>query len=104
VRSHHELLDGTGYPDGLRGAAVPLLAQVTAVADVYDALTSDRPYRRALPAERALETLRDEAKCGKRDAALVEEFAALIVDGESPSIAHQSSDLHGSNIALLSSR
>jgi len=78
VRSHHETLDGTGYPDGLRGAAVPLLAQVTAVADVYDALTSDRPYRCALTPDAAFEILRDEAKRGKRDRALVDEFASLV--------------------------
>jgi putative two-component system response regulator len=78
VRSHHETLDGSGYPDGLRGSAVPLLAQVTAIADVFDALTSDRPYRRALSAAAALEILYDEAASGKRDVALVNEFAALV--------------------------
>src|SRR5204862_1669640 len=67
IRSHHETLDGKGYPDGLRGTAVPLLAQVTAIADVYDALTSDRPYRRALPSATALEMLVQEATSGKRD-------------------------------------
>jgi len=48
VRHHHEHWDGSGYPDGLRGEAIPLGARVLAVADSYDALTSDRPYRRAL--------------------------------------------------------
>jgi putative two-component system response regulator len=78
IRSHHETLDGTGYPDGLRGGAVPLLAQVTAVADVFDALTSDRPYRRAIGAADALEELWREAKAGKRDLALVGEFASVL--------------------------
>ena len=78
VRSHHETLDGKGYPDGLRGAAVPLLAQVTAIADVYDALTSDRPYRRALAPATALEVLTEEASSGKRDPALVSEFASIV--------------------------
>jgi putative two-component system response regulator len=81
VRSHHETLDGRGYPDGLRGSAVPLLAQVTAIADVYDALTTDRPYRRALSSDAALEMLIDEAVSGRRDRALVDEFAALVTAG-----------------------
>jgi putative two-component system response regulator len=78
VRSHHETLDGRGYPDGLRGAAVPLLAQIISIVDVYDALTSDRPYRQALTTQAALETLFDEAHGGTRDVALVDEFAAMI--------------------------
>ena len=55
VRHHHERLDGTGYPDGLRGTAVPLLAQIMSVVDVYDALTTARPYKLAVPAADALE-------------------------------------------------
>jgi putative nucleotidyltransferase with HDIG domain len=61
VRHHHERWDGTGYPDGLRGAAIPLGARIVAVADVYDALTSERPYRMALPREQALAHLAAEA-------------------------------------------
>jgi putative nucleotidyltransferase with HDIG domain len=53
VRSHHERWDGTGYPDGLAGEAIPPTARVVAVADAFDAMTSDRPYRRALPAAEA---------------------------------------------------
>jgi len=53
VRHHHENWDGTGYPDGLRGEAIPLGARVLAIVDCYDALTSDRPYRRSLPHDRA---------------------------------------------------
>jgi HD-GYP domain-containing protein (c-di-GMP phosphodiesterase class II) len=49
IRHHHERWDGSGYPDGLAGEAIPLGSRVVAVADVYDALSSDRPYRRALP-------------------------------------------------------
>ena len=54
VRHHHENWDGTGYPDGLRGEAIPIGARVLAIVDCYDALTSDRPYRRALSPERAV--------------------------------------------------
>lgn len=55
IRHHHERCDGSGYPDQLVGAAIPAGARVVAVADVYDALTSDRPYRSALSASHALE-------------------------------------------------
>ena len=54
-RSHHEKWDGSGYPDGLAGEAIPLAARLFAFADVYDALTSDRPYRRAWSQADALE-------------------------------------------------
>ena len=64
VRHHHERLDGSGYPDGLCGAAIPLGARIVAVADVYDALTSDRVYREAWPADKVLAYIRQYA--GKR--------------------------------------
>jgi response regulator RpfG family c-di-GMP phosphodiesterase len=64
VRGHHERLDGTGYPDGLKGAQIPLLARVLAVADCFDALTSARAYRPALPVREALDVLR--AGAGKQ--------------------------------------
>ena len=57
VLSHHERMDGNGYPDGLRGGAIPLWARMTAVADTYDALTSDRPYRRGRPQNTALKII-----------------------------------------------
>jgi len=58
VRHHHENWDGTGYPDSLRGTAIPIGARVLAVIDCYDALTSERPYRRALTRERAIAIIR----------------------------------------------
>ena len=61
VRSHHERLDGSGYPDGLTGSAVPTMARIVAIADVFAALTADRPYRPALPAPRAMEALKEMA-------------------------------------------
>jgi HD-GYP domain-containing protein (c-di-GMP phosphodiesterase class II) len=61
IRHHHERWDGSGYPDGLAGAAIPLGARIVAVADVFDALTSDRPYRGALPRDIALAYLGEEA-------------------------------------------
>ena len=53
IRSHHERVDGSGYPDGLAGGEIPLAARIIAVADTYDAMTVSRPYREALPPERA---------------------------------------------------
>jgi HD-GYP domain-containing protein (c-di-GMP phosphodiesterase class II) len=57
IRGHHERLDGSGYPDGLAGDRIPLLARVIAIADCFDALTSLRAYRRPLPAPEALNVL-----------------------------------------------
>ena len=57
VRWHHERVDGSGYPDGLKGDEIPLFARIVAVADIYDALTSDRPYRKALSPSEALSLL-----------------------------------------------
>lgn len=59
IRHHHERIDGMGYPDGLTGDAIPLESQVLAVADTYDALTSDRPYRQGLSALRALQLMQN---------------------------------------------
>jgi HD-GYP domain-containing protein (c-di-GMP phosphodiesterase class II) len=54
VRSHHERFDGTGYPGGLSGEEIPLAARIFAIADSFDAMTSDRPYRSALSADEAV--------------------------------------------------
>lgn len=72
IRWHHERLDGTGYPDGLRGSAFPVPAQILQLADIYDAITTDRPYHRARTRDSAIEFLLGEAKKGWRDAQLVE--------------------------------
>ena len=58
---HHERWDGTGYPEGLEGEGIPLPARIMAIADVYDALTSERCYKEAVTAEKALETIKDES-------------------------------------------
>ena len=76
IRHHHERIDGSGYPDGLAGDAIPVGARIVAVADVYDALTSDRPYRAAMTRDETLAVLRDQAGRGL-DAAIVDAFIAL---------------------------
>ena len=82
IRHHHERMDGSGYPDGLYGEEIPLKARILQVADVYDALTSDRPYREALTSEQALEILRQEAKYGWLDAALVSKVSRMWRTGD----------------------
>jgi putative two-component system response regulator len=77
VRHHHERPDGSGYPDGLEGDRIPLLARIMNVVDSYDALTTDRPYKSAFSAAQAFRELRDEARRGWKFPALVEEFAAI---------------------------
>jgi response regulator RpfG family c-di-GMP phosphodiesterase len=76
IRGHHERIDGTGYPDGLRGDAIPLLARIISIADCYDALTMSRAYREPMAVGHALEYLR--AGAGTQfEAAFVEAFVAL---------------------------
>ena len=72
VRHHHEKLDGSGYPDGLKGEEITPLVRIMTIADIYDALTTDRPYRDRLSNETAIEELR---KMGdKLDQDLVDSF------------------------------
>ena len=78
VRSHHERLDGSGYPDGLKNAEVPLLAQIVSIVDVFDALTMERPYREARPRQEAFDVLSTEASKGWRDRALVDAFVSVV--------------------------
>jgi HD-GYP domain-containing protein (c-di-GMP phosphodiesterase class II) len=70
IRNHHERWDGTGYPDGLRGGGIPLLARVLQVVDIYDALTNPRCYKAAYSPDRALEILVEETDRGWRDPAI----------------------------------
>jgi putative two-component system response regulator len=77
IRHHHEKMDGSGYPDGLRGDAIPLKARILQVADIYDALTTDRSYRGALPHEDALKTLFIESDKGWLDASVVLKFSRI---------------------------
>jgi putative two-component system response regulator len=78
IRHHHEKIDGSGYPDGLKGDAVPLTARILQTVDIYDALTTDRPYRKAMAPDRAFALMREEVKRGWWDGALVDELEAMV--------------------------
>lgn len=77
VRSHHERIDGTGYPDKLAGDAIPLLARIIAVADAYNAMTSDRPYRDAMPSRVARLRLAQAVE-SQFDTTIVAAFEAIL--------------------------
>jgi len=77
VRHHHERLDGSGYPDGLSGDEIPLLAQIVSIVDAYDAMTTTRPYRQAWAQERAYDDLLSDAANGLLRPDLVEAFIDL---------------------------
>ncbi|MFZ5352144.1 MAG: HD-GYP domain-containing protein [Bacillota bacterium] len=82
VRQHHEKLNGTGYPDQLKGDAITLESRIIAVADIYDAITTDRPYRPKMTDKEALEVLEHEKKSGNLDPLIVDTLIALINEGE----------------------
>lgn len=78
IRHHHEKHNGSGYPDGLHGEEIPITARILQLADVYDALSTDRVYRTAVPPEEALEIMEEEAVRGWWDRALFDEFRDMI--------------------------
>lgn len=79
IRWHHERLNGSGYPDGLMGAEIPLLVRIAAVADVFDAVTSNRAYRSAMSVSDAVDVLRTMANAGELDPELVEILAEIVM-------------------------
>jgi putative two-component system response regulator len=81
IRHHHEKLDGTGYPDGLRGEAIPITARVLQIVDVYDALTTERPYKKAFTIVDALQTMKEEVAKGWWDPRIFGEFERLVTSG-----------------------
>src|SRR3979409_2040499 len=78
IRHHHEKQDGSGYPDGLKGVQVPLTARILQITDIYDALTTDRPYRKALPPTKAFAIMREEVNRGWWDGSILDEFEAVL--------------------------
>jgi len=78
IRNHHEHFNGSGYPDGLQGADIPLLARILQVVDVYDALRTARPYKPALSHDQAAITMREEGRSGQWDEGLVAAFFQML--------------------------
>jgi putative two-component system response regulator len=78
IRSHHERMDGSGYPDGLRGEAISMVARIMTVADSYDALITDRSYQKASSPEKALQILKKESQAGKLDAEIVNTLILML--------------------------
>ena len=81
IKQHHEKLDGSGYPDGLTENEISVVARIMAVADIYDALVTDRPYRKAMPMEKAVQILKEEADDNKLDADVVRHLMEIINSG-----------------------
>jgi putative two-component system response regulator len=81
IRHHHEKYDGSGYPDGLRGEGIPITARVLQIVDVYDALTTDRPYKKAFSITDALQTMKEEVAKGWWDANIFAQFEQLVREG-----------------------
>jgi len=80
IRWHHEKQDGSGYPDHLKGEEIPLTARILQTVDIYDSLTTDRPYREALTQEKALEIMWEETRRGWWDAELVSALEELLAE------------------------
>jgi len=78
IRSHHERYDGDGYPDGLKGEDIPLKARITAVADAFDAMTTDRPYRKGMSTETALKIFENEIDSGQWDPQVVKALMKIM--------------------------
>jgi len=84
IQHHHEKMDGSGYPDGLKGEEIPVVARIVGIADIFDALTTDRPYREGMGKAKAIEILIEEADMGKLDKKIVEELIDYV--GNAPSM------------------
>jgi len=84
ILSHHERIDGSGYPGGLKGDQVPLLAQIVGIVDVYDALTSQRPYRAALSRDEAIKFIVEDTHAGRFNPAYVEAFFETLTPAAAP--------------------
>jgi putative two-component system response regulator len=81
IRHHHEKYDGSGYPDGLRGEAIPVTARALQIVDVYDALTTKRPYKHAFSITDALQTMKQEVARGWWDPNIFDQFERLVRTG-----------------------
>lgn len=80
IRNHHEKLDGSGYPYGIKGSEISQETRIVTIADIFDALTTERSYRPALPVGQAIDIMKEEAREGKLDSFLMLEFEAMLYE------------------------
>jgi putative two-component system response regulator len=80
IRHHHEKLNGSGYPDGIKSIQIPLTARVLQIVDIYDALTTERPYKRACSIDESLEMMEVEVRKGWWDPEVFKEFKDMLSD------------------------
>ena len=94
IRHHHEKMNGSGYPDGLKGEEIPVTARVLQIVDVYDALTTERPYKRALSRTEALEIMEEEVKKHWWDPDIFDEFKRLVTSRAWDALAQKAAAGH----------
>jgi len=102
IRNHHERWDGSGYPDGIAGEDIPLLARILQVADIYDALVTERPYKPALSVEESFSVMEEEVRRGWRDPELVPLFISTMQSQNNASLTTLNTSLE--NMRLQVSR
>ena len=78
IRHHHERWDGAGFPDGLKGEQLPLMARILSIVDAFDAMVSERPYRRPISVKKALKKMEEEKNSGQWDSVLLEKFIEMV--------------------------
>ena len=100
IRHHHEKLDGSGYPDGLKGDQIPLTARILTTVDVYDALSTDRPYRKALSTKDAFALIREEVKRGWWEGHLIDEFEKILMRKDNRSVSGRESASRIEGVAI----
>jgi putative two-component system response regulator len=100
IRSHHERWDGSGYPDGLAGEDIPLLARILQVVDIYDALTTERSYKLALSPKESFAVMEEEVRRGWRDPELVPLFASTIQTNPSADLTSLEASLENMRTAV----
>lgn len=81
VLHHHEKLDGSGYPHGLKGEEISIESRIVAVSDIFDALYTNRPYRTAMPLEKVLSIIKEDMENGKLDPIVVSHLLDMVSDG-----------------------
>lgn len=104
ILKHHERLDGSGYPFGIKGDEIGILPRIVAVADTYDALVSNRPYKTPFSKKKAMEVLRDEAKAGQLDPKVVKAFSKVVGSLKSMAITQKITAGFMKEIELFRSR